>query len=141
MIELIEAESKVVAQIGIPGDPEVFTLSEAQALLPLVRGITETAYQSLELVSAQLNEMLVCDPRRGELSRNYETLVRCWVAKMERLGLTSSGLWRIDFDTGEGYLSWRLPELRIAYYRDYRTDFCRRQPLAAVIDQTAPDWA
>ena len=141
MIELIEAESKVAAQIGIPGDPKVFTLSEAQALLPLVRGITETAYQSLALVSAQLDEMLVCDPRRGELSRKYETLVRRWIAKMERLGLTSNGLWRIDFDTGEGYLSWRFPELRIAYFRDYQSDFSRRQPLAEVIEQTAPDWA
>ncbi|SVB25215.1 uncharacterized protein METZ01_LOCUS178069, partial [marine metagenome] len=92
-------------------------------------------------VSAQLDEMLVCDPRRGELSRKYETLVRRWIAKMERLGLTSSGLWRIDFDTGEGYLSWRFPELRIAYFRDYQGDFSRRQPLAEVIEQTAPDWA
>ena len=141
MIELIEAESKVAAQIGIPGDPKVFTLSEAQALLPLVRGITETAYQSLAIVRAQLDEMLVCDPRRGELSRKYETLVRRWIAKMERLGLTSNGLWRIDFDTGEGYLSWRFPELRIAYFRDYQGDFSRRQPLAEVIEQTAPDWA
>ena len=141
MIELNEAESSVSAQIGLLGEPKIFTLPEAKALLPLVRRITKSAQDELSPINAQLDAMLVCDPRRGELSRAYETKVRRWVSKMERLGVTSSGLWRVDFDTGEGFLSWRFPELRIAYFRKYQTDFQGRQSLAEVIENTAPEWA
>ena len=141
MIELNEAEPSVLAQIGLLGEPKMFTLSEAKALLPLVRSITKTAFEELSPIGTQLDAMLVCDPRRGQLTGAYETKVRRWISKLERLGVTSSGLWRVDFDTGDGYLSWRFPELRIAYFRKYQTDFQGRQSLAEVIENTAPEWA
>ena len=45
MIELNEAEPSGLAQIGLLGEPKMFTLSEAKALLPLVRSITKTAFE------------------------------------------------------------------------------------------------
>jgi hypothetical protein len=50
-------------------------------------------------------------------------------------------LWRVDFDTGEGYLCWRFPELKIGFFREYNENFDERKPVKLLIEETAPIWA
>ncbi len=128
-------------QIGSPGDPRVFTLAEAEELFPLVRRITYGAYRELEPVRRLLATLPPGSGALYEAEADYECVVKGWVAKMGRLGVVVKGLWLVDFDTGDGYLCWRFPELRLAYYHGYREDFATRRPLRDVIEELDPDWA
>ncbi len=128
-------------QIGSPADPRVFTLAEAEDLLPLVRRITHGAYRELKPVRHLLSTLPPGSGALYEAEEDYECIVKRWVAKMERLGMVVKGLWLVDFDIGDGYLCWRFPELRLAYYHSYCEDYDTRRPLREVIEELDPDWA
>lgn len=130
-----------IQQILVSSDPRVFTLAEAQALFPVVRRITQVAYEQLAPVRQRLEAMVPTDPRIEEVERQYEAIVKRWVGKMERLGLVVKGLWLVDFDTGDGYLCWKFPELRINHYHGYGEGFAGRRPLTEIMEELDPDWA
>ena len=130
-----------IAQIGSVDEPRVFALGEAQELFPLVRRITAEAHKELRPVKQRLHNMLSTDPRIVQVEKAYEVIVKRWVSKMERLGLVVKGLWLVDFDTGDGYLCWKYPELQINHYHDYNTGFSGRRVLSEVIEEIDPDWA
>ncbi len=133
--------SKSTFEISVCNGPRVFTLAEAQALFPLVWKLTRAAYLELEPVRRRLEAMVPTNPRIRAVEREYEAIVRRWVGKMERLGLVVKGLWLVDFDTGDGYLCWRFPELKIGHYHGYHEGFAGRRPLAEVVEELDPDWA
>jgi len=128
-------------QIGRRGEERVFTLAEAQALFPLVRRVTAASHRELEPVRQLLERTVPSHPDLPQIERRYETIVRRWVGKMERLGLVVKGLWLVDFDTGDGYLCWKYPELKIAHYHGYDQGFEGRRPLREVVEELDPDWA
>ena len=130
----------VIVQIGSPTDCELYVLAEASELLPVVRKITENAFDQLSRLDERLESMVLCDPRRTAIADEYEKIVRKWVASITRLGAIPNSLWRVDFDTGEGYLCWRFPELKIGYFRDYGSKFDDRMPVKLLIEETAPIW-
>jgi hypothetical protein len=106
-----------------------------------VRAITETAWRELEPVRRKLEAMAPVNPQIHEIERQYETIVKRWMAKMARLGLVVKGLWLVDFDTGDGYLCWKFPELKIGQYHGYHEGYTKRRPLREVIEELDPDWA
>ena len=130
-----------LVQIGACDEPRYFTLDEAKSLFPVVRRITEQSYRELQPVKAQLENLVTTDPRVKLIEKKYERIVKTWVSKMERLGLVVKGLWLVDFDTGDGYLCWKYPELKIAYYHDYTYGISGRRRLDEVIEEINPDWA
>jgi len=119
----------------------VFSLSEAMALFPLVRRLTEASYRELKPVQESLKAMLPTNPAIGDVEKQYRAIVRRWMGKMERLGLVVKGLWLVDFDTGDGYLCWRYPELKLGHYHSYEQGFGNRRPLKEVVEELDPDWA
>lgn len=131
----------VSLQIGACDDPRVFTLSEARELFPVVRTLTQAAYEELDPVRRKLEAMLPTNPQITQVEGQYETIVKRWVGKMERLGLIVKGLWLVDFDTGDGYLCWKFPELKLGHFHGYHEGFTARQPLDSVIEEFDPDWA
>lgn len=128
-------------QIGSVDDPRIFELEEARALFPLVRRITAESYEELQPVKQRLQNMLSTDPRIVHVEKSYEEIVKRWMSKMERLGLVVKGLWLVDFDTGDGYLCWKYPELKINHFHDYSSGFAGRRNLEEVIEELDPDWA
>ena len=130
-----------ITQIGSCRDPRIFTLEEARQLFPLVQRITNSAFDELCPVRQRLENLLSTDPRLVTVERDYEIIVKRWVSKMERLGLVVKGLWLVDFDTGDGFLCWKYPELKIGHYHDYDTGISGRRRLDEVIEELAPDWA
>jgi hypothetical protein len=130
-----------IAEIIPAGETRVFSLAEAKTLFPLVRRVTQAAYAELEPVRKTLEALLPTDPRVGEIEQQYEVIVKRWVGKMERLGLVVKGLWLVDFDTGDGYLCWKFPELRLAHYHSYDEGFADRRPLEQVVEELDPDWS
>jgi hypothetical protein len=135
------ANAEQIHQIGAVGEPRMFTLAEAEALLPLVHNITGQSARELEPVKQRLNNMLATDPRMPAVQSEYEGIIKRWVSKLERLGVVVKGLWLVDFDTGDGCLCWKYPELRIAYYHAYDEGYAGRRPLRDAIEELDPDWA
>jgi len=84
---------------------------------------------------------LPTDPRVAQIEMQYEVVVKRWIGKMERMGLVIKGLWLVDFDTGDGYLCWKFPELRLAHYHGYEEGFAARRPLEQVMEEMDPDWS
>ena len=98
------------------------------------------AHDDLQPVKQRLRNMLSTDPRIVQVEKAYEEIVKRWVSKMERLGLVVKGLWLVDFDTGDGYLCWKYPELKINHYHDYESGFAGRRSLDEIIEEMDPDW-
>jgi hypothetical protein len=119
---------------------KLFNLSEARALLPLVQTITQQQQKQLQPVQTRLNKMLSNDPRRNSIEQDYECVVARWKNKIETLGAAVAGLWLVEFDVGEGVLSWRNPELSLNYFRANNTPFSARVKLADYIETHDPDW-
>jgi hypothetical protein len=135
------SEHPSIHQIVPRDETRVFTLAEAEELFPLVRSITEAAWRELEPVRRKLEAMAPVNPQIHAVERQYESIVKRWMAKMARLGLMVKGLWLVDFDTGDGYLCWKFPELKIGQYHGYHEGYTARRPLRAVIEELDPDWA
>ena len=133
--------AEVIASIGHPGETRQFSLSEAKQVLPILRKLTAASSEELAPYQDQMTAMLDCDPRQSPMKGEFEQIVRKWISQVQRLGLRVSGLWEVGFDTGDGYLCWRHPELRLAYFRYYEEDFSRRRPITQVIEEDQPEWA
>ena len=130
-----------LSTIRMPGDVRVFTLVEARALFPLVQHITAAAYQELNPIAAGLRAGVAQRSELEHLEQRYEAIIHRWVGKMERLGVVVTGLWLVDFDTGDGYLCWRYPEAELGHYHGYQQGFGQRRPVQEVIAQQHPSWA
>jgi hypothetical protein len=81
-----------IPQIGRPADTRVFSLVEAESLLPDVQKLTRRAVIELEPIQLSYRKHLNCDPRKSQLALDYERIVRSWIGHMQRLGLIVRGL-------------------------------------------------
>ncbi len=136
----MSAAEKLI-QIVSPGDTRYFTLVEANEALPLIQRITAESYRQLQIVQREIQNLLPNDSRIASVEARYEQIVKKWISKMERLGVIVKGLWLVDFDTGDGYLCWKYPELKVSHYHEYTGGFATRQPVDEIIEQNRPDWA
>ena len=140
MSSQLEDSNSWIPQIGNPCDARIFSLAEAQSLLPVVRKVTRRAVGDFDPVRGRYRNLLDCDPRKPQLARQYEKIVRLWMTKMARFGLVARGLWAVDFDTGDGYLSWKYPELRLAFFVDSEDPNLTRRSLSEVLAERLPNW-
>ena len=129
------------AEIVARDDHRVFSLAEVRALFPLVQRITRHAYFELEPVRRRMARLVPGHPAQREVEAVYETIVRRWLGKMQRLGLLVRGLWLVDFDTGDGFLCWRFPQLKVGHYYAYGKAYTDRRPIDEVVEEIDPDWA
>ena len=120
---------------------KVFSLSEADALMPLVKSVTKTYAAELAPLQAKLNKMLSNDIRRSVLEDEYEEIVSQWRCKIANVGAGVTGLWQVEFDLGDGCLAWRFPELGLTHFKPHGMAFSVRVKLADYIEECDPDWA
>ena len=111
----------------------IFTLREAQALLPQVKEVTQQAAVRVESLQEELE---LCPP--GERRANIESLtqhvVQDWAETVERLGCEAKGLWLVDFDSGDGiFYCWQHPEEKLEFFHDYDAGFAGRKPLGPML--------
>ncbi len=99
-----------------------FTYTEAKALLPQVRSLTEQAHAVVE----SLQQKLVARPEDVALRQRLESEVRAWAQRLGELGLVIKSLWLVDFDNGAGYYCWRWPEADLAFFHSYEEGFSGR---------------
>jgi hypothetical protein len=112
----------------------IFTLREAQKLIPEVRDLTERAAAHVENLQSELESMSAGDDRRDEIETETQSLVRDWAREIEKLGCEAKGLWLVDFDSGDGiYYCWQHPENDLGYFHDYDAGFAGRRPLGPML--------
>jgi hypothetical protein len=109
----------------------VFTLDEAQELLPVVFRITKSYSQKVEGLIERLeslgghNEELV-----NGLESQVNQLIQDWQNKVQKLGALPKGLWIADFDAGDGYYCWKFPERGIEFWHRYNDGYSKRMRVA-----------
>lgn len=109
---------------------KIFTLSDAENLLPLVYKLTEDYSKQVRKLINQLEAFpsKQCE-RAVEVESNINTLVEQWQNKIERLGAKPKGLWLADFDNGSGYYCWKYPETKITFFHGYNEGFSGRKAI------------
>ncbi len=106
----------------------VFTLDEAQELMPRVKAMTSSVFELASSLSQELREMEDKheEERAEELRERLQTLVTTWAAAIRDLGPEVKGLWLVDFDSGDGYWCWSYPEEELGHWHSYEDGFGAR---------------
>lgn len=109
----------------------VFTLEEAQALMPAVRSMTAPVFQLSASLAEELGraEEAGDAPRTEELRERLQVLVESWADGIRDLGADVKGLWLVDFDSGDGYWCWAYPEEHLDHWHSYEGGFGNRIPV------------
>ncbi len=111
----------------------IFTLDEAQALMPQVKAITVPVYTLAASLAEELSQAEDAkDEARAEaLRERLQTLVQTWQQSMQDLEAEVKGLWLVDFDSGDGYWCWAYPEEELEHWHSYEEGFAGRVPIEA----------
>jgi hypothetical protein len=106
----------------------VFTVTEVEEILPVVRRITDEYFDRLQSLMSRLDGLRSREDQQSEnLFRDVEqeinVNVEAWQNKLEKLGAHTKGLWIADFDSGDGYYCWKYPEEKVRYWHQYNDGF------------------
>ncbi|MEN0057659.1 MAG: DUF2203 domain-containing protein [Bdellovibrio sp.] len=106
---------------------QLFTLSEAQRLLPVIYRLTEESSQDVKTLVKRIDAFAdKAHPSVVVLEAQINSIIDRWQSKVEKLGAVPKGLWMADFDNGDGYYCWKFPETEINYWHGYQDGFSGR---------------
>ncbi len=110
----------------------VFSLEEAQTLMPEVKRLTEPVYALAASLAEEVQEAEEAgdSAREDELKERLQSLVQSWSESIQDLGADVKGLWLVDFDSGDGYWCWAYPEAELDHWHSYEGGFSARVPAA-----------
>lgn len=130
-------DDRVVITINRRG---IFSLEEAQRILPVVRRITLEFSAKVELLIARLETLQLNQTETiCALEKQVNELIQTWNDKIRKLGAEPRGLWVVDFDNGHGYYCWKHPETDIQYWHSYEDGYTGRKPLDPIIGDSHVD--
>ncbi len=98
-----------------------FTREEAERLLPVVRRITESAAARARSLTDELGFVPREEALHERLKGEIDLTVRRWAIKVSQLGCAPRGVWLVDFDSGNGWFSWRLGDEELSYFHPYES--------------------
>ncbi|HEY8550506.1 MAG TPA: DUF2203 domain-containing protein [Vicinamibacterales bacterium] len=107
----------------------LFSLEEANRLLPSVKLVTAEAVREAEALARELRHHGEAHPRHEQLSEQLDQIVTRWASRLQELQVEAKGLWLVDFDNGEGYYCWQYPEETISHYHGYEDGFAGRMKI------------
>lgn len=96
-----------------------FSLPEAEQLLPIVRRITEKVARDVADLQEQIRFVPQSEALYQRLYERMELAVRRWSIKMTQLGCEPRGIWLVDFNSGDGWFSWRLGDEGLAFFHSH----------------------
>lgn len=109
----------------------VFSLPEAQSLLPVVLRITADSQRE---VNRLLNKLEAIKYGSADAARQVEDEIQVqidhWHQKLSSLGAYPKGLWLADFDYGKGYYCWKYPESDLRFCHGYQDGFSGRKEIS-----------
>jgi hypothetical protein len=104
-------------------EKKFFSYSEAAALLPEVRRITDDAYRRVEELRPR------AEGGAADAQQQMNEVLGEWTRSILELGVEVKGLWLVDFDSGSGYYCWRHPEPALRFFHSYEEGFRGRIPI------------
>jgi hypothetical protein len=114
----------------------VFSLEEAQELLPIVFRITKAYSVKVETLIARLDSLDAAgETQTNSLETQVNSLIQEWQNKVQKLGAHPKGLWIADFDSGDGYFCWKFPERGIEFWHKYTDGYSKR---VRVVERAEP---
>ena len=119
----------IIVRMETPESRPIFSLQQAQALLPQVKHVTADAVRQAESLASQLHGVAEHDPQHATLAAALREVLNGWAEQVTALGLEAKGLWLVDFDNGEGYYCWCYPEESVAHYHGYDDGFAGRMKI------------
>jgi hypothetical protein len=109
-----------------PEPRRIFSLDDAQQLLPTIKQLTTEAVRRSDQLAGRLQTLSEADPEYNQLNTELNEVVMRWAAEVRALDLEVKGLWLVDFDNGEGYYCWQYPEETVGHYHTYDEGFAGR---------------
>lgn len=106
--------------------PQIYSLQEARALLPLISKLTRRWHERADkvLLSFHYSKNV---KKRNELEKIFNAILEDWADAIEKLGPVVKGPWLVDFDSGDGnYWCWQYPEEDILYQHSHVGGFQSR---------------
>lgn len=120
-------ENKVFGQIGNKEVKRIFTLREADELLPLIYRITDEVHGRVKKMIHRIEAFQGANPILvSEIEAEINLELNKWQNKISRLGAVPKGMWLADFDHGTGYYCWKFPETQIRFTHGYQDGFTGR---------------
>ena len=123
-------DKNFMSTVFVINKKKLFTLEEANTLLPLVFKLTEEYSRQVKKL---INQLEAYPDKKNEkallVEENVNKLIELWQNKLEKLGLRPKGLWLCDFDNGTGYFCWKYPENKISFFHGYNEGFSGRKKL------------
>ncbi|MCB0364035.1 MAG: DUF2203 domain-containing protein [Bdellovibrionaceae bacterium] len=107
----------------------IFSLAQAEGLLPVIRRITQDYSQRVEALMGRLEALNPQSEQVVPMEEEINGLIQGWHEKVKKLGAVPKGLWLVDFDCGDGYFCWKYPEGGIDYWHSYNDGFSGRVPI------------
>jgi len=123
-------ENKIYGKISDTTIKKVFSLEEANDLLPLIYRITDEVHKKVKKMIHRIealqgsNKILIT-----EIEAEINLELNRWQNKLSRLGAVPKGMWLADFDHGDGYYCWKFPETKIQYVHGYKDGFTGRMEI------------
>jgi|GEM_PF-1029804 hypothetical protein len=99
-----------------------FTREQAEQILPIVHRITERAAAQFSDIREQLQWAPPEEPHHRRLHSQLDQLVRQWAIKISQLGCEPRGIWLVDFDSGDGWFSWRYGDEGLSFFHPPEID-------------------
>lgn len=106
----------------------VFTLEEAQELLPIVRRLTQKCVERVRKLTTQIS-YTPDKQRRGLLEKQVHLELQEWHRRVGQVGGEAKGMWLVDFDNGDGYFCWRYPEPNVEFFHSYSQGYQGREKI------------
>ena len=105
----------------------IFTIEDAQSLLPVIYRITESAQRDVRVLINRMEAIKnMSSVRATEIEEEINSIIDRWQQKVMKLGANPKGLWLADFDNGKGYYCWKFPETEISHWHGYNDGFSGR---------------
>jgi len=111
-----------------------FTFEEACQVTSIILRITHYYSDQVESMISRIESL---DQNQTDLIEYIEgeinNMIKTWNQKIKKLGGEPKGLWKVSFDSGDGFYSWKYPENELGYWCSYHADFSQRIPIAQKI--------
>ncbi len=106
-------------------DPDPpFRLAEARTLLPALRRMTAAAAIRVEAILDRAE----VEPK-ARLAADIDAAFEAWSSAVVLLGARPAGLWRVEFDNGDGFYCWHWPDVDLVRFRPYGEGIEQSHPI------------